>query len=223
MERIVCPYRRVFERLAPLVDDAQLPVAVPVPDLDEHFVVRVFGVGVDVFLVGELDQYVRGNVGDVVHRERYVVQVVAAELVLLGPAGGFVEPCEIGSVYIPDRVAARGAVDADVDAGSQVARPPPRCADRAGVVFVDIASLHHVVVGGDVVDLVRVSRHEMDFVAVQRREQRLGLAESWSKAKPVLVGLYICACMATIRGVDLSTYARSLASHFNCSLESFLT
>ena len=42
-------------------------------------------------------------------------------------------------------------------------------------MFVDIASLHHVVVGGDVVDLVRVSRHEMDFVAVQRREQRLGV------------------------------------------------
>ena len=177
MERVVGPDFGVGQRLAVFVDDAQRPVRIPVPDVDQHLVVVVLRIGVDILHIGVLDR--SGDVGrhqrNVGHRKMHVVQVVAAELVLFGPSGRFVETLEIGSRDIPDAVAARSSVGSDVDSGCEVAGPPPRSAYRAGVILPEVMPVHDRSVGRHVEKFVGMPRHEADGISVEDVEKPQGV------------------------------------------------
>ena len=117
-----------------VLGDADLPVGIPVPYVEEY--------GVCGKIVDRIDDRIRvlgvfalDTCGSCRIRILDFVDVVGAELIVGVVACSLEILLEVLSGELPYGETSRSAVLRDVDAGRDFARPPPACADGALVVL----------------------------------------------------------------------------------------
>ena len=160
VERVIDTHLVHLER-RPVLGNLHRPFVVVIPDIDEDDIVsealdmvvvlRIAGVGGKVGRDGLLD----------------LIHIVRAELIFRALEGGLVIMGALRALDGPDREAAGGAVLRDMDAGGDIARPPPAGADRAAVVLRETRGPVAVE------QVVRVSAQEADVVPVENADERI--------------------------------------------------
>ena len=126
VERVVNAHFLYLERSS-VLGNLHFPVIVVVPYVHQDYVVAV---ALDVVVVLGIIAVRRKVLG---YGSLDRVHVVGTELIVRALEGGLIVVSGLGAVHGPDGISAGSAVLGDVDAGSNVSRPPPAGADRSAV------------------------------------------------------------------------------------------